>query len=189
MSWSRKILFQMIYLRKPRWDTGITPPEVMAFLKDHAPGRALDLGCGTGTNVITLAQHGWQVVGVDFVGVAIRQAKRKARHAGIKADLRKEDVTRLKGISGKFDLILDIGCFHSLTPEARLTYTHNLTRLLAPGGAFLLYAFFKTTGSSNGVQPEDLDLLEKHLKLVDRQDGTEGGLRPSAWFTFMKDAL
>lgn len=189
MSWLRKILFSIMYWRKPRWDTGITPPEVMAFLKNHPPGRALDLGCGTGTNVITLAQHGWQVVGIDFVGRAIRQAKRKAHLAGVKVDLRKADVTRLNGISGKFDLVLDIGCFHNLTPEARLTYAQNLTHLLTPGGTFLLYAFFRTSGNSNGLQPEDLDRLAKHLKLVERQDGTEHGQRPSAWFTFTKDAL
>ena len=188
MSWYRKILFQMMYLGKPRWDTGITPPEVMAFLENHAPGRALDLGCGAGTNAITLAQHGWQVVGVDFVGRAIRQAKRKARQAGVKIDLHQGDVTRLNGINGQFDLVLDIGCFHNLKSEGKQTYAHNLIHLLAPGGTYLLYAFFGTTDSSIGLQPEDPELLEKHLKLVARQDGTERGERPSAWFTFTKPA-
>ena len=188
MSWYRKILFQMMYLRKPRWDTGITPPEVMAFTEDHAPGRALDMGCGTGTNAITLAQHGWQVVGIDFIGSAIRQAKRKARQAGVKIDLRKGDVTRLNGINGQFDLVLDIGCFHNLMSEGKRTYAQNLTHLLAPGGTFLLYAFFRTTDSSNGLLPEDSELLATYLKLVERQDGTERGQRPSAWFTFTKPA-
>jgi cyclopropane fatty-acyl-phospholipid synthase-like methyltransferase len=29
------------------------------------PGRTLQVGCGTGTNAIYLAQHGFEVVGVD----------------------------------------------------------------------------------------------------------------------------
>src|SRR5881296_1344749 len=50
--------------RRPPWDTGITPPEVERFVASHAPGRAIDLGCGTGTNAVYLARHGWSAVGV-----------------------------------------------------------------------------------------------------------------------------
>lgn len=177
-----------MYLQKPRWDTGITPPEVMAFLNSHPPGRALDLGCGTGTNAITLAQYGWQVIGVDFVGSAIRRAKRKALQAGVKIEFHKADVTRLIGISGPFDLVLDIGCFHNLLLPERNTYVHNLSRFLASGGVFLLYAFLHIPGSRNGLMPEDTELLGKILTLIDRRDGTEGGQRPSAWFTFIKNS-
>ena len=31
------------------WDSGITPPEIHEVLKELPPGKALDLGCGTGT--------------------------------------------------------------------------------------------------------------------------------------------
>lgn len=51
--------------RQTPWDTDITPPEVMEFIETVTPGRALDLGCGTGTNAITLANHGWDVIRVD----------------------------------------------------------------------------------------------------------------------------
>lgn len=64
--------------RQTPWDTQVTPPEVMEFIARTPPGKAVDLGCGTGTNAITLARHGWRVTGVDFVPKAILAARAKA---------------------------------------------------------------------------------------------------------------
>ncbi|MEW6615857.1 MAG: methyltransferase domain-containing protein [Thermodesulfobacteriota bacterium] len=64
------LMFMWRYFRgQTPWDTNITPPEVMEFIQKTSPGRALDLGCGTGTNGITLARHGWKVTGVDFAPI------------------------------------------------------------------------------------------------------------------------
>jgi len=38
------------------WDTQVTPPEVMELIANTSLGKALDLGCGTGTNAITLSR-------------------------------------------------------------------------------------------------------------------------------------
>ncbi len=174
-----------MYLQKPPWDTGISPPELIEFIATHPPGRALDLGCGTGTNVISLAQHGWQVTGVDFIHKAIALGRRKARQAGVQVDLRRGDVTKLDGLAAPFDLILDIGCFQTLSSESKRDYVQNLTHFLAPQGTYLLYAFFKTAESAKfGLTPADLELLGENLELVQRQDGSERGRRPSAWFTY-----
>jgi SAM-dependent methyltransferase len=182
-----RLFFSFLYLGDPPWDTGISPPELMNFIENHTPGRALDLGCGTGTNVITLAQHGWQATGIDFIPRAIHQARRKAKRAGVSVDFHTGNVVRLAGISGPFDLILDIGCFHSLPSESRQAYVENLDRLLDPQGTYLLYAFIRETANeANGLDQFDLSLLERHLRLVQRQDGTERGRRASAWFTYQK---
>ncbi len=184
----RKIFFNLFYLRKPPWDTGISPPELMSFIQNHPPGRALDLGCGTGTNGITLAKHGWQVTGIDFVARAIREARQKAVRQGVQADFHVGDVTRLEGIQGPFDLILDIGCFHSLSQQGRASYLENLDRLLAVNGTFLMYAFFKEDSqpSASGLEAADLELLSSRLALKERQDGTDRGRRASAWFTYQR---
>jgi cyclopropane fatty-acyl-phospholipid synthase-like methyltransferase len=184
----RRLFFEYTYFRQPPWDTGISPPELLAFIESTPPGRALDLGCGTGTNAITLAQHGWQVVGVDFVRRAVRVARRKAKQAGVQVDFRTDDVTRLRGIAGPFDLALDIGCLHGLSKERKAIYVANLERLLRPQGAFLLYAFIaqddQTQGS--GLTPGDLALLASRLRLVQRVDGADRGARPSAWLTYQR---
>jgi hypothetical protein len=69
MSW-RRVLYNLMYrFGTPCWDTSITPPEVVAVIEGCTAipsGSALDLGCGTGTNVIYLARHGWETLEVDF---------------------------------------------------------------------------------------------------------------------------
>jgi len=187
MNLFKKFFFNLWYLGDPPWDTGISPPELKRFIENHPPGKALDLGCGTGTNVITLAKNGWQATGVDFVGQAIRSARRKARQAGVQAHFLVEDVARLDGVAGPFDLILDMGCFHSLAGKSIQAYCANLERLLADGGTYLMYGYFSQENGSNGLTDDHLDHLDATLKLVERQDGTERGQRPSAWFTYRKD--
>lgn len=181
----RRLFFNWMYYHRPPWDSGVSPPELLEFIASHPPGRALDLGCGTGTNAITLARHGWQVTGVDFAWRAIARARQKARQAGVQVDFRVADVLRLPGITEKFDLVLDIGCFHSLDASGRKTYVKNLGELLLPGGFFLMYAFLENAGASvSGLTESDLALFQDRFKLVERQEGTERGRRPSAWFTF-----
>lgn len=187
--------FNRWYLRRgrPPWDTGISPPELYAFMASHPPGRALDLGCGTGTNVVTLAQHGWHATGVDFALKAIAEARCKARAAGVQneIDLRVGDVVRLDGIAGSFDLIFDLGCFHGLTSEGMDAYAQCVKRLLAPSGTYLLYVHFKDDPTSNrsGLFEDDLRRFAPEFVVSARADGadTSNGRR-SAWLTYHKAA-
>ena len=148
MSLRRRLTFSLWYYFKPPWDRGISPPELLDLIEKHSPGKAIDIGCGTGTNVITLAQAGWNVTGVDFAPSAIRMAKRKAQRAGIQAELHVRDATNLKDISGLFDLALDMGCFHGMG-DKKADYLAELDRILAPGGHWLMYGFF-TSGPGPG---------------------------------------
>lgn len=186
----QKLWFNLAYYRKPVWDSGIPPQELMDFISTHVPGKAMDLGCGTGTNVIALAKSGWQVIGVDFAQRAIQIARIKAQQNGVNVKFLLNDVTRLDSISENFDLILDIGCFHSLSPKYHSIYISNIARLLAPDGTFLLYVFFKTQvrDQGPGVIEEDISNFSQVLKLIHRKDGTERGIRPSAWFSYQKSA-
>ncbi|MGB7875000.1 MAG: class I SAM-dependent methyltransferase [Anaerolineales bacterium] len=183
----RRLTFSLWYFFDPPWDSGISPPELLDFIDKHPSGNAIDIGCGTGTNVITLAQAGWQVTGVDFAPTAIKTAKRKIKKAGVEAELFVRNATNLEEINGPFDLALDIGCFHSIG-EAKADYLSELERILAPGGHWLMYGFFDTSPdqSGPGLVEADLDLIHASLTQVWRQDGFDKMERTSAWFLYQK---
>jgi cyclopropane fatty-acyl-phospholipid synthase-like methyltransferase len=181
----QKLFYCIWYLRKPPWDTGISPPELMDYIKTHPPGKALDLGCGTGTNVITLALHGWQSTGVDFIPRAIQKARKKARNAGINVKFIIDDVIRLERISNKFDLILDIGCFHNVPPEKVHAYVSNIDRLLSEQGNYLLYGFCPSENSSTGLTTAHIAALNDFMQTLNRQEGTDRD-RISVWLTFQR---
>jgi len=190
--WER-LKFWLAYLRgQVPWDTNVTPPELIDTIEGPdalPPGRALDLGCGTGTNVIYLAQRGWEAVGVDFVERAIREAREKAQEADVEARFYAGDVTRLggiQGLTGTFDLALDIGCFHSLKPEGRKRYAAGLVERLRPGATYLLYAWGPRPGHlrGRGVTPAEAKaIFAPQLQAVRVQGGEERGWS-SAWYWF-----
>jgi SAM-dependent methyltransferase len=188
MKWLHRITFALAYLRHPPWDSGLVPPELQEFVGTHPAGRALDLGCGTGTSSLALAGAGWQVTGVDFVARAIRLARRKAEAAGLSVDFLIGDVTRLPRFPHLFDLVLDVGCFHSLDGKGKSAYREQMGRLLAPGGTWLVYAFVRGAGEAGpGVIEREIRAAAPGLRLYRRQDGSERGWRPSAWFWFERD--
>jgi SAM-dependent methyltransferase len=174
--------FNLAYMQHPPWDTHISPPELLAFIQAHPPGRALDLGCGTGTNVITLAKAGWRTTGIDFVPSAIIQARRKAR-----CDFRVGDVTRLSPDLQGQDLILDIGCFHGLAATQRVAYLDGVRRTLAPSGHWLVYVHVvaQPEEGRSGITEADVAQLNAQFNLVSREDGRDTARkRASAWLLY-----
>ncbi len=110
-----------------------------------APGRAVDLGCGSGANAIFLAEHGFDVVGVDFSPVALRKAAVKAEAAGVAQRVRfvRGDLTAetIPGAEGPFDLLVDYGTLDDLSSANRQRMARTVVRLARPGANFLLWAF------------------------------------------------
>ena len=179
------------WLRRTPWDTGITPPEVVETVARRFPkgGRAIDIGCGAGTNVVYLAQHGFSVLGIDASRRAIALARRRAQQAGVSADLRVGDVTRLDRLppAAVFDLALDIGCFHSLPGASRQAYAGGLGGRMTRGGIYLLYAFAPHTLGWRRVgvsQDEVASLFADGFLIQEVRRGEDTGSgKPSAWYT------
>src|SRR5262245_65285002 len=68
------------------WDTGRPSPELERLLSRNTihPCRALEIGCGTGTNSVWLAQQGFDVTSVDVAPLAVERAGQRATSAGVK---------------------------------------------------------------------------------------------------------
>jgi 2-polyprenyl-3-methyl-5-hydroxy-6-metoxy-1,4-benzoquinol methylase len=114
------LVYELMYLVgfKP-WDSGVTPPELVAAVEGPEalePGRALDMGCGTGTNAVYLAKRGWEVTAIDTVGRPLKTARRKAEAAAVSPRFIQGDVTKLPelGVGGGYRLVFDLGCLHSV---------------------------------------------------------------------------
>ncbi len=185
MKFWRRIFFEWMYFGSPPWDSGVVPPEVTDFVLHHPPGRAIDLGCGTGTNAIYLAKNGWQVVGVDFSWRALSIARRKSKEQGVKVTFIQDDVSKLSKIDDNFDLVLDIGCFHGLTSFQKRNYIRRLQELLAPEGFFLLYGFIERPANTTAIQPEDIHAIGESMEILEKRVGEDSG-RVSAWFLIRK---
>jgi SAM-dependent methyltransferase len=138
-------VYRVLYLLGLRvWERKLPPPDLVRLVKSETTaGRALDLGCGTGTDSIYLAQHGWEVTGVDMVPKALAIARRKAEAAGVHPRFVEGDVTRLQdlGIGGEYSLLLDFGCLHTLPLDRRDAYVESVSAAATPGATFLLFGF------------------------------------------------
>jgi SAM-dependent methyltransferase len=147
----------------PRWDSPEPRPELAALARGRPPGRALDLGCGTGSDVLYLASLGWEAVGVDFAPRAIAIARSRAAAAGSPASFAAGDVTRLRaaGVSGCFDLVIDIGCYHGIPARRRDAYHDEVAAVTKPGSDLYLAgvcnppAAWRLLGAA-GISAEDL---------------------------------
>src|SRR5690606_12532387 len=62
------------------WDTDEPDPHLIDLVRSGVVdrGRALEVGCGTGTNAVWLAGQGFDVVGVDIADRAIEMAHARA---------------------------------------------------------------------------------------------------------------
>lgn len=183
--WDLRYLF-----RKTPWDTGVTPPEIVAMIDSGRvpPGRALDLGCGTGTNAITLAQRGFDVTAIDVSRRAIALAKRKARSAGAAIRFERGDVVQMQRwvAANSSGFAYDIGCFHNLDSAARRRYVAALTAVLQPGAFYMLYAFEPHADRTGVALDEIAALFDPAYQLEGLRRGADRGGRGSAWYTLMK---
>jgi SAM-dependent methyltransferase len=100
--------------------------------------KALEVGCGTGTNVIWLAKLGFDVVGLDLSPMAIKRAKVKASEAKVSCQLLAADIMMDPVPGSPFGLIFDRGCFHVFDEYQEQTqFAKRVAELLEEDGIWL----------------------------------------------------
>jgi SAM-dependent methyltransferase len=180
----------------PGWDTGRPSSNLQKALSDGLvkPCRAAELGCGTGTNVIYLAQQGFDVTGIDIAPTALNLARAKAEKAGVKADWLLADVTRAPQLK-PFDFIFDRGCYHGVRRTNAAGYVATLRQLTHRGSRVLVLAGNANEERHYGpprVKEEeirsdfsnDFRIVElRETRFDTQQTGGEGAL---AWFILLE---
>jgi SAM-dependent methyltransferase len=119
------------------------------------PGRALDLGCGTGRNALWLSEQGWRVTAVDGAPSAIQALLVRAaeRHLIIDTSVADLEKHQLKIVAAVWDLIV-------ISYYLQRNLFAPAKRGLVPGG--ILLAIVHTT--EPGEKPTSHRLLPGKLK-------------------------
>lgn len=138
-----KLFYEVLYRRfRAPWDIGPRPELVELVQSGRVqPCKAIDLGSGTASNCIFLAQHGFDVTGVDFAASAVELGISRAREAGVSVRFVRDDLTRMQHVRGPFELLVDYGTLDDLHARDRDRYVETVLRLSQPGSRYLLWCF------------------------------------------------
>jgi SAM-dependent methyltransferase len=157
-------------------DHGLRDPAVRAawaaLLRDRlppAPAAVLDLGCGTGSLSVLLAEAGYGVQGLDVSARMVAAAEAKARAAGVTVSFRQGDAAAPPYAAGSADVVLDRHVLWALPdPDEAL---RRWIALLAPGGRLVLAEGRWSTGA--GIPAEtcrELVLRHRREAVLERLD-------------------
>lgn len=133
---------QSVKFEKVPWDIG-EPQPVLVELESSGGfrGEVLDIGCGLGDNAAFLAGCGHSVTGVDGSAGAIELAKARTAAQSVDVGFQVGDATRLDGLTGRFDTVLDSALYHCLPGDKRAEYGAALHRACRPGARLHVFCF------------------------------------------------
>jgi 2-polyprenyl-3-methyl-5-hydroxy-6-metoxy-1,4-benzoquinol methylase len=132
-------------------------PHLVVEVSGLAPGRALDLATGAGTNALWLAAHGWHVTAVDFSKVGLEKARHQAGEAGLAVDWVLADLREFDPPRRAYDLVTIV--FLHLPIDERRPIYRRAAEAVAPGGTLLVIGHDRSNLSLGVGGPQDPSVL------------------------------
>jgi SAM-dependent methyltransferase len=172
------------------WDTGEPEPLLVDFVTAGRvrPTRTLEIGAGTGTNALWLAERGFEVLGIDVAPHAIERATAKLNGRNLGCRFRTLDFLSNSPPEAPFHFVFDRGCFHVFDEEEeRARFAAQVAAILAPGGLWLSL-IGSTEGPPREVGPprrsaRDIALaIEPALEIVELRGAKFRDHGATAWF-------
>ena len=121
-----------------------------------APGSAiLDIGSGHGQISAWLAERGYRVLGADFIDSATELARRHWAGIGPNLEFRTIDILEDTPEEGRFDALVDQGCFHGIFNELHARYVEKVAQWAKPGAKMLLFHTVRWTESESEREIEE----------------------------------
>ena len=157
------------------------------------PCKTLELGCGTGSNAVWLAQSGFDVAAMDLSKTAIERAMQRAETARLDIDFSVRDLLADPWPQGPFDFIFDRGCLHSLG-ENKKECAKRAAEHLVDGGLWLSLmgnadAPPRDVGPPRMTARDIAKCVEDGFEILSLTAGHFGGEQddpPKAWICLMK---
>lgn len=113
------------------------------------PGRACDIGAGTGRDANWLAEQGWEVIAVEPES-AFRELAKQHSHPNVTwLDDQLPNLERLRKLNQRFKLILLSAVWMHLSETQRVQAFSILSELLAPGGILVISLRHGTDAEEN----------------------------------------
>lgn len=156
--------FNSVYQNSAPWDIGGPQPAMAALIEKYPPeDPVLDLGCGSGDLAIYLATVGHQVLGIDFVESAIKNAQKKVaalpKGTALPLRFRVADALRPSLLQEKFGAVFDSGFYHLFNPGQCEQLIDEVASVLKPHGCYYLHEFaieFPIPNVPRNISPEEL---------------------------------
>lgn len=144
--------------------------------RGRKPGRALDLGMGTGRNALYLASEGWETTGVDISDVAAGKANETAKAAKLKIETVVQSLDTFDPGEGKWDLVV-LSFMQFWVANAAPEKLAAIAKSLAPGGLLAIEGFAAEDapgGPRMGYQTNFLlKLAQPGMRVVEYTDAKE----------------
>jgi SAM-dependent methyltransferase len=139
------------------WDAGAAPAKLKKWLKAKPARRVLIPGCGSAYEVRLFAEHGHDVMGIDFSDAALDAARREL--GPLASRVRQADFFRLDEPS--FDLVYERAFLCALPRSLWPDWGRRMAELVRPGGELAGFFYLDATpkGPPFGTSREELSRL------------------------------